>query len=72
MFNLASTTRIHMAQRPRRSFTATLEAMFATAKQRRALAEMDMDRLDDIGISQSEAHEEAGKPFWDVPSHWMR
>lgn len=32
--------------------------------QRRALEEMDDERLADIGVSRSEARREARKPFW--------
>ena len=34
------------------------------ANQRARLAEMESHRLDDMGISQSEARHEASKPFW--------
>lgn len=34
------------------------------ARGRRALLELDDHRLADIGISRSDAREEAGKPFW--------
>jgi uncharacterized protein YjiS (DUF1127 family) len=34
------------------------------SSQRRALMELDDDRLWDIGRSRSEAQAEAGKPFW--------
>lgn len=33
-------------------------------RQRRALREMDDDRLDDLGISRSAAMREGRKPFW--------
>lgn len=34
------------------------------ATQRRALAELDDHLLEDVGISRSEARQEAAKPFW--------
>lgn len=33
-------------------------------RQRRALRELDSDRLHDLGISRSEAMRESRKPFW--------
>ena len=32
--------------------------------QRRALAELDDERLRDIGLTRAQAQAEAGKPFW--------
>lgn len=34
------------------------------ANQRRALAEMDSYQLRDLGISRTDARQEANKPFW--------
>jgi uncharacterized protein YjiS (DUF1127 family) len=34
------------------------------ARQRRALCDLDPDRLHDIGVSRSAAVREAAKPFW--------
>lgn len=34
------------------------------ARQRRRLAEMSVEMLNDIGVSASAARAEAGKPFW--------
>ena len=34
------------------------------ARQRRQLAELSDRQLDDVGISRSEAMDEARKPFW--------
>jgi uncharacterized protein YjiS (DUF1127 family) len=35
------------------------------ARQRRQLAQLDDDRLRDIGISRAQALAEADRPFWD-------
>lgn len=40
--------------------------------ERRALARLDADRLDDIGVSATEAHIEANRPVWDAPSRWVQ
>ena len=40
--------------------------------ERRALAEMDADRLMDLGISAAEAKTEASRPAWDAPERWLR
>ncbi|MCH2078800.1 MAG: DUF1127 domain-containing protein [Rhodobacteraceae bacterium] len=42
------------------------------ARSRRALAALDAMQLADLGISATEAHDEASRPFWDAPSHWCR
>ena len=42
----------------------------AARRQRAALARLDDAALADIGISRSEAREEAARPFWDAPDNW--
>jgi uncharacterized protein YjiS (DUF1127 family) len=42
-----------------------LETVLARRRSRRALLEMTDDQLKDIGLSRSEAHGEAYRPFWD-------
>ncbi|SDX35327.1 DUF1127 domain-containing protein [Litoreibacter albidus] len=39
-------------------------------RQRRALAGLDDTRLNDIGVSRSDAESEALRPVWDAPQHW--
>ena len=62
--------------RPRthRSFEpfGVVAAWFAVLRQRQALAHLDAARLNDIGVTADEARAEADRPFWDVPSHWIR
>jgi uncharacterized protein YjiS (DUF1127 family) len=57
-----------VAAKPR---AASLTTRLALWKSRRALARMDADRLDDIGITQKAAHMEAEKGIWDVPESWL-
>ena len=64
MIRVEALTRSAMIRRQRRSFLALLLDVDATYRQRRALAEMDAVRLDDIGLTKSEAVLEAQKPFW--------
>ncbi len=56
----------------RRGWIGTLANMFAVKRQRRNLARLDDHLLNDIGLSRHEAHTEAAKPAWDVPSHWHK
>jgi len=43
----------------------------ALARQRRALRDLAPERLRDIGLTAQEAADEAAKPVWDVPRHWL-
>lgn len=47
-----------------------LGAMISLWRQRRQLAKLDDRALQDIGVSRSEADQEASRMFWDAPSHW--
>ena len=69
MIRVEALTRSAMIRRQRRSFLALLLDIDATYRQRRALAEMDAVRLNDIGLTKSEAVLEAQKPFWMA---WIR
>ncbi|MBT6927689.1 MAG: DUF1127 domain-containing protein [Marinovum sp.] len=40
-------------------------------KSRLALARLDPDRLEDIGISRIEADQETELSFWDAPANWV-
>lgn len=72
MMNLARTSRTAYPRCPRKPLVALLLSLLATRKQRRALGELDADRLDDIGITSEEAQLESRKSIWDSPGHWMR
>ena len=48
----------------------SLGQMMALARQRRALADLPAERLDDIGLTASQARAEARRPFWDAPRVW--
>lgn len=49
-----------------------LSDILALFRQRRALAQLDDTRLDDLGLTRSDAEAEARRPVWDVPAHWQR
>ncbi|MCB2127890.1 MAG: DUF1127 domain-containing protein [Rhodobacteraceae bacterium] len=44
----------------------------ALRRQRKELEKLSDQILHDIGVTRSEAAEEARRPFWDVPAHWRR
>lgn len=41
-------------------------------RQRRALASLPPDRLDDIGLTEDQVRREVERRPWDVPQHWLR
>lgn len=43
----------------------------AALRQRRHLAILDDERLNDIGLTREDATREATRPVWDVPAHWL-
>lgn len=53
-------------ERPQTSYWIykTLLFWFERWRQRRALAKLDDRLLDDIGVTQTQARQEADKPFW--------
>ena len=50
--------------RPARRCARWLWTCAESSAQRRALAELDDDRLRDIGLTREEAQAEAATPFW--------
>ncbi|MEH6836254.1 MULTISPECIES: DUF1127 domain-containing protein [Falsihalocynthiibacter] len=49
-----------------------LSMIASTYRQRRALARLDDAALTDLGLSRSDATQEANRPIWDVPAAWRR
>jgi uncharacterized protein YjiS (DUF1127 family) len=47
-----------------------LWALQALARQRRTLARLSPERLDDLGLTRDAAQTEAARPVWDAPTHW--
>lgn len=58
------------ARAPRMSLLQRLASYAKLQRSRRALARLDDCALSDIGLSVTEAHTEARRPFWDAPSNW--
>ena len=51
---------------------AQIARLISLASQRRALAALDADQLDDLGLTRAEAAAEAARPIWDAPYHWTK
>ena len=49
---------------------STFDRLYDVWRQRQALQKLDIDALNDIGISRKDAFAEARRPFWDAPSTW--
>ena len=56
----------------RLSWRQKLSTFASLARSRRALRKLGAQQLADIGISKAQATEEARKPLWDVPDHWLK
>ena len=50
----------------------TLVNMAQLYSERRALASLDAAALTDLGISVSDARQEAARPVWDAPLNWHK
>ncbi|KIN61732.1 hypothetical protein Z945_2725 [Sulfitobacter noctilucae] len=64
-------THRHIGQ-SRPSLSVLLLSMHANWRSRRQLAQLDAHLRDDIGVTDSQAEQEAGRPVWDVPAHWLQ
>ena len=49
-----------------------IEFWMSVSRQRRQLAGLSDDALKDLGLSRSDVHREARRPFWDVPESQRR
>jgi len=58
------------ADKSSHSLRRKLVRTFSVISQRRALASLEPQLLDDIGVSRAQATREARRPFWDAPQHW--
>jgi len=48
----------------------TVHGMISLSRSRRALAKLDTDALNDIGVDLRSAQVEAKRTAWDVPQNW--
>lgn len=48
----------------------SLVKMIDVWRSRRALAQLDTSRLEDVGLTAKRAAAEEAKPIWDVPATW--
>jgi uncharacterized protein YjiS (DUF1127 family) len=47
-----------------------LALWFGVSRTRVDLKSLDPQMLEDIGVTQAQAHKEAQRPFWDAPTNW--
>lgn len=59
-----------LSRRSRPSFLAWVSTSLAVYRQRRRLAALDDAALRDIGLTRSQAQQEANRPIWDAPDRW--
>ncbi len=57
----------HIARPARRSLISLILDMIALRNERRRLASLSDDELNDIGLSRAEAEIEASRSIWDLP-----
>ena len=51
---------------------STFDRLYDVWRQRQTLRKLDIDALNDIGISRKDAYAEARRPFWDAPNTWRK
>ena len=51
---------------------STFDRLYDVWRQRQTLRKLDINALNDIGISRKDAFAEARRPFWDAPSTWRK
>ena len=71
LFSL-SLSRHTALRRPAPSLARWISAAIAARRSRRQLSNLQAHLLDDIGVSRNAAENEAKRPIWDVPSHWIQ
>jgi uncharacterized protein YjiS (DUF1127 family) len=69
MHDMTTLAHIHPAAISRPLRLGTVIALY---RSRRALTALDTDALFDIGVTAAQAHAEAQRAFWDLPTAWRR
>ncbi len=69
MHSTVQTCHVSCTPKPKR---LSLLSLISLARSRRELSGLSDAQLKDIGITPQDAHSEAHRPFWDVPSHWIK
>ncbi len=64
--------RVNVCKQQRRPLFSWLNHVVLISNQRQDLGRLDDTRLEDLGLSRSDASHEANRPFWDVPDYWLR
>ncbi|GAA6181276.1 MULTISPECIES: DUF1127 domain-containing protein [unclassified Shimia] len=52
------------------SFVARLLQIMSVRRQRRQLAQLDVNALRDLGLTDADVQTELKRSSWDVPAHW--
>lgn len=72
---ITSTRTPALTARPAFTVKTLLDRLLVLAsirRERAALAEMDAQRLADVGLSPRAARREARRLAWDAPERWLR
>ncbi|MCH2163799.1 MAG: DUF1127 domain-containing protein [Marinovum sp.] len=63
---------VHSARVVQNRSFPSISAILGLIRQRQDLARLDDAQLRDLGLTRQEAQDEASRPAWDVPNHWVR
>jgi uncharacterized protein YjiS (DUF1127 family) len=63
---MAFLTQTHVPCRPARMRRFSLIRLMALYRQRRALASLSNEQLEDMGLTRAQALEESRRPLWDI------
>ena len=69
MTHIAISARRHVQ---RKALGIRILNLLSLARQRRALSRLDDHSLEDIGLTRTEARNEAGRSIWDAPDNWNK
>lgn len=58
--------------RGRKTLVSRVFLFLSIWRERKKLAHLDAHLLEDIGVSEAQAKQEASRPVWDAPARWMQ